>query len=181
MEGSDAAAVERAGRQPRDKNAMGILVVGVGATAATDGGCGPHFGDMHLGCDGPGPGGIRGTVTCLSNLEGMDDKCLSYAMIQSESGGAEYMTNESCNRAATRPVSPARDKGAGSTFVAGAVAAGKDGSGVRALFHINAYECLSIIDDFSCEKGGTKISRTKGPLDGSNFPEKRRKAPIGTR
>ena len=33
MEGSDAAAVERAGPQPRDKNAMGILVVGVGATA----------------------------------------------------------------------------------------------------------------------------------------------------
>ena len=30
VEGSDAAAVERAGPQPRDKNAMGILVVGLG-------------------------------------------------------------------------------------------------------------------------------------------------------
>ena len=77
--------------------------------------------------------------------------------IQSGSGCAEYITNGSCDRAATRPVSPARDKSAGSTFVAGAVAAGKDRSGVRALFHINTYECLSIVDDelcFSCENWG---------------------------
>ena len=66
--------------------------------------------------------------------------------------------------------------------MAGAVAAGKDRSGVRALFHINTYECLSIVDDelcFSCENGGTGISKTKEPLDGSDFPEKKRKAPVG--
>ena len=142
-EGSDAPAVERAGQPKRDKNAVGILVVGVGATAATDGGCSAHFDHVHvhLGGDGLGPGGTRGTDTCMPNLKKMGGPCLSDGVIQSGSGCAEYITSGSCNQAATKPMSPARNKGAGSTFVANADAAGKDGSGVRALLtkiHMNA-------------------------------------------